>query len=141
MCAAIEPCLLARASGALLRYSAVPQRSYRSQKTLTLAKDYVRRAQEVESCNSKQAGEKTQPIGHCEGGCRLPSSYFERVYGPGTLKVMVEAFDHAHDCLPSSLQGSAHGRRKLAFLFLRNMDRGERDPTCLAYLAALDFLR
>jgi hypothetical protein len=112
-----------------------------AKKTLTLANDYVRRAEEVESCNSKQASVKNQPIGHCKEGWTSPSSYFERVYGPETLKIMTDAFDLAHDCLPSRLQGSAHGRRKLAFFILRNMERGERDPTCLAYLAALDFLR
>jgi hypothetical protein len=110
-------------------------------KTLTLANDYVRRAEEVESYNSKQPDEETQPIGQRIGGWMSSSSYIERVYGPETLKIMADAFDHAHECLPSRLQGSAHGRRKLAFLILRNIEWGERDPTCLAYLAALDFLR
>lgn len=71
----------------------------------------------------------------------LSSPYFERVYGPETLKLMTDAFDHAHESLPPKFQGSAHARRKLAFLIPRNMERGERDPECLAYLAALDFLR
>src|SRR5689334_15197542 len=75
------------------------------------------------------------------GGWMSPSSYFESAYGPETLQIMGDAFDHAHDCLPSRFQGSAPARRKLAFLILRNMERGERDPACLAYLAALDFLR
>src|SRR5690242_17485458 len=74
-----------------------------AKKTLTLANDYVRRAEEVDeveemekSCKSKPPNEKSQPTAQRKGGGMSASSYFERVYGPEMLTIMVDAFDHAH---------------------------------------------
>jgi hypothetical protein len=106
-----------------------------------LANDYARRAEEIENDKSEKLEKKIHPIGLLEQRAMPSPSYLDRVHNPETLKIMTEAFDRANDCVPSKFQGYAHGRRKLALLILRHMERGERDPVCLAYLAALDFLR
>jgi hypothetical protein len=66
---------------------------------------------------------------------------FERAYSPDTLKVMTTAFDNAHKCLPASFRENDQARRKLALLILRHIERGERDPVCLADSVVLEFLR
>ena len=69
------------------------------------------------------------------------SHNFERFYGPDTLKIITNAFDNAHQCLPAEFKKNEHARRKLALLILRHMERGEHDPSRLAETAVLDFLR
>ena len=72
----------------------------------------------------------------------MPSFHdIERVYGPDTLKIMTTAFDNAHKCLPAKLRENDRARRKLALLIIRNLERGERNPECLADAAVLDLLR
>jgi hypothetical protein len=70
----------------------------------------------------------------------MPSPHdIEGVYGPDTLKIMMMAFDDAHKCLPEEFRESDRARHKLALLIIRHIERGERDPVCLADSG--DFLR
>ncbi|MGB8892768.1 MAG: hypothetical protein WA322_16690 [Pseudolabrys sp.] len=73
------------------------------------------------------------------GGTQCPLST-ERIYGPDTLKIITAAFDDAHKCLPAKLRENDRARRKLALLIIRHLERGERNPECLADSAVLDFL-
>ena len=77
-----------------------------------------------------------------EGDDEMPPSHnVIHVYDPAALKMMTVAFESAWQSLPANFKDSERARRKLALLVLRHVDRGEHDPTCLADMALLDFLK
>ena len=77
-----------------------------------------------------------------EGEDEMPPSHnVIHVYDPAALKMMTVAFESAWQSLPANFKDSERARRKLALLVLRHVDRGEQDPTCLADMALLDFLK
>jgi hypothetical protein len=77
-----------------------------------------------------------------KGGKQMPPSHdVIHVYDPDALKMMTVAFDSAWQSLPANFKDSERARRKLALLVLRYVDRGEHNPTRLANMALLDFLK
>jgi hypothetical protein len=60
------------------------------------------------------------------------------IYDPKLLGIMQRAFEAACSQLPVELTGTDMGRQNLARRVLVYVDRGERDPRQLAYLAGED---
>ena len=60
------------------------------------------------------------------------------VYDPKLLSTMQRAFEAACKQVPAVLTRTELGRQNLARRVLAHVDRGERDPRRLAYLAAKD---
>ena len=70
-----------------------------------------------------------------------PFSDVKYVYDPEALRAMGAAFDTVCQAFPPDLKHHEGARRRLAFLILRHMDRGERDVRRLSDLALPDFTR
>jgi hypothetical protein len=69
-----------------------------------------------------------------------PSSGIRPVYDPATLRIMIDAFDHACNFLPTQFRDSDSVRRKLALHIIRDLNDGESDSTRLADTAVLSVL-
>jgi hypothetical protein len=69
-----------------------------------------------------------------------PSSGTRPVYDPATLRIMIDAFDHACNFLPAQFRNSDSVRRKLALHIIRDLNDGESDSTRLADTAVLSVL-
>jgi hypothetical protein len=54
---------------------------------------------------------------------------------PETVAIMTAAFDRVCQSLSTRINGNEAVREALAFIILRNVDKGERDPTRLADVA------
>ena len=68
------------------------------------------------------------------------SSGIRPVYDPATLRIMIDAFDHACNFLPTQFRNSDSVRRKLALHIIRDLNDGESDSTRLADTAVLSVL-
>jgi hypothetical protein len=69
-----------------------------------------------------------------------PSSGIRPVYDPDTLRIMIDAFDHACNFIPAQFRDSDRVRRNLAMHIIRDLNDGETDSTRLADSAVLSVL-
>lgn len=63
-----------------------------------------------------------------------------RMYDPDALMMMTTALDQACRSLPAGFRDSERARRRLAFLVIRHVDGGERDPSRISDSVMIEFL-